>query len=82
MNPKKKPKEKFMAIKMLNTVKTISATTMTLIVALVVTLGLLCAVATGPAHAKTTRIKDIVDIEGVRDNMLVGYGLVVGLNGT
>lgn len=28
------------------------------------------------------RIKDVVDIEGVRDNMLVGYGLVVGLNGT
>ncbi len=34
------------------------------------------------AHAKTSRIKDIVDIEGVRDNQLVGYGLVVGLNGT
>lgn len=33
------------------------------------------------AHA-TSRIKDIVDIEGVRDNQLVGYGLVVGLNGT
>jgi flagellar P-ring protein precursor FlgI len=32
--------------------------------------------------AGTTRIKDIVDFEGVRDNMLVGYGLVVGLNGT
>ena len=30
----------------------------------------------------TTRIKDIVEFEGVRDNMLVGYGLVVGLNGT
>ena len=30
----------------------------------------------------SSRIKDIVDIEGVRDNMLVGYGLVVGLNGT
>lgn len=29
-----------------------------------------------------TRIKDIVEFEGVRDNMLVGYGLVVGLNGT
>ena len=29
-----------------------------------------------------SRIKDIVDVEGVRDNMLVGYGLVVGLNGT
>lgn len=33
-------------------------------------------------NAKTTRIKDIVNIEGVRDNPLVGYGLVVGLNGT
>jgi flagellar P-ring protein precursor FlgI len=26
------------------------------------------------------RIKDIADIEGVRDNQLVGYGLVVGLD--
>jgi flagellar P-ring protein precursor FlgI len=34
------------------------------------------------AEAATTRIKDIADIEGVRDNLLVGYGLVVGLNGT
>lgn len=33
---------------------------------------------TGPS----TRIKDIVEIEGVRDNMLIGYGLVVGLNGS
>ena len=29
-----------------------------------------------------TRIRDIVDIEGVRENDLVGYGIVVGLNGT
>ncbi len=28
------------------------------------------------------RIKDITDIEGIRNNQLVGYGLVVGLNGT
>ncbi|WP_245216080.1 flagellar basal body P-ring protein FlgI [Pararoseomonas baculiformis] len=36
------------------------------------------------AAASTTgvRVKDIADIEGVRDNQLVGYGLVVGLNGT
>jgi flagellar P-ring protein precursor FlgI len=34
------------------------------------------------AHAATARIKDIVNIEGVRDNVLIGYGLVVGLNGT
>ncbi len=29
-----------------------------------------------------SRIKDIADFEGVRDNQLVGYGMVVGLNGT
>lgn len=34
------------------------------------------------AGAVTTRIKDIVAFEGVRSNQLVGYGLVVGLNGT
>lgn len=34
------------------------------------------------APAATSRIKDIVSFEGVRGNMLVGYGLVVGLNGT
>ena len=35
----------------------------------------------GPVQGQS-RIKDIVDFEGVRDNLLVGYGLVVGLNGT
>jgi flagellar P-ring protein FlgI len=34
-----------------------------------------------PAAAQV-RIKDIADVEGIRDNQLVGYGLVVGLNGT
>jgi flagellar P-ring protein precursor FlgI len=33
------------------------------------------------AHA-TSRLKDLAGFEGVRDNVLVGYGLVVGLNGT
>lgn len=36
--------------------------------------------AATPAHA--ARVKDVVAFEGVRDNMLMGYGLVVGLNGT
>jgi flagellar P-ring protein precursor FlgI len=40
--------------------------------------GLFCI--TVQAHA--VRIKDIADIKGVRENQLVGYGLVVGLNGT
>jgi len=34
-----------------------------------------------PAQA-ASRIKDLVSIEGVRENQLVGYGLVVGLNGS
>jgi len=50
------------------------------------TLLLLAVSATGllsvaPAEA-ASRVKDIASFEGVRDNMLVGYGLVVGLNGT
>jgi flagellar P-ring protein precursor FlgI len=47
-------------------------------------LALLALAAFGlasPAHA-VSRIKDIAEFEGVRDNMLVGYGLVVGLNGS
>ena len=39
------------------------------------------AAASTPAAAKS-RIKDIVSFEGVRENQLVGIGLVVGLNGT
>ncbi|AKS47785.1 flagellar P-ring protein precursor FlgI [Octadecabacter temperatus] len=34
------------------------------------------------AHASPIRIKDLVEFDGVRSNDLVGYGLVVGLNGT
>jgi flagellar P-ring protein precursor FlgI len=39
------------------------------------------ALAAAPAFA-FSRVKDLVDVQGIRDNMLVGYGLVVGLNGT
>lgn len=35
-----------------------------------------------PFSAHATRIKDIAQLQGVRSNQLVGYGLVVGLNGT
>jgi flagellar P-ring protein precursor FlgI len=45
----------------------------------IVAMGLLLA----PMSADgASRIKDIIDFEGVRDNLLVGYGLVVGLNNT
>ena len=45
-------------------------------------LGLFLAAAVFGAANASSRIKDIVQFEGVRENMLVGYGLVVGLNGT
>ncbi len=35
-----------------------------------------------PTDLRAARIKDLASIEGVRDNQLLGYGLVVGLNGT
>jgi len=34
------------------------------------------------AAAQGARIKDLADLEGVRENQLLGYGLVIGLNGT
>ena len=43
-------------------------------------LTFLAMVAAPPAAA--SRIKDVVNFEGIRDNMLIGYGLVVGLAGT
>ena len=45
-------------------------------------LGLALAASTANPVRAQVRIKDISDVEGVRDNQLVGYGLVVGLNGT
>src|SRR4051812_5347464 len=43
---------------------------------------LLALAATAIPAAATSRIKDVADFEGVRENQLVGYGLVVGLDGT
>jgi flagellar P-ring protein precursor FlgI len=42
--------------------------------------SMVCLLAAGSLSA--ARLKDLVDIEGVRDNQLIGYGLVVGLAGT
>lgn len=44
-------------------------------------IGLVCGLAPASLHA-ASRIKDLADFEGVRSNVLIGYGLVVGLNGT
>lgn len=45
-------------------------------------LGLALLAGGAPPVAANSRIKDIVDFENVRENQLIGYGLVVGLNGT
>lgn len=45
-------------------------------------LALVGSLLWGGLGARAARLKDLVDIEGVRDNQLVGYGLVVGLAGT
>ena len=45
-------------------------------------LSLLLIAAWPPYAVAQVRIKDIADVEGVRENQLIGYGLVVGLNGT
>jgi flagellar P-ring protein precursor FlgI len=44
--------------------------------------ALLAVMIGATAAHSASRIKDITEFEGVRDNMLVGYGLVVGLNGS
>ncbi len=46
-----------------------------------VLVGLIVLASAGAADAMS-RIKDLADFDGVRENQLVGYGLTVGLNGT
>jgi flagellar P-ring protein precursor FlgI len=44
--------------------------------------AVLCLLVAVPAGATPVRMKDLVEFDGVRGNDLVGYGLVVGLNGS
>ena len=54
-----------------------------LLSASVITLALLAgALLHSEPASQLARIKDVATIEGIRDNQLVGYGLVVGLHGT
>jgi flagellar P-ring protein precursor FlgI len=51
-------------------------------VTLAALLGLAALMVQGQAASQLARVKDVATIEGIRDNQLVGYGLVVGLRGT
>lgn len=48
----------------------------------VIKVAMIVGICATPATANSVRIKDLVEFQGVRSNDLIGYGLVVGLNGT
>lgn len=53
-----------------------------MMLALALLLAMAAARASSEAVVQKSRIKDVATIEGIRDNQLIGYGLVVGLRGT
>ena len=50
--------------------------------ALIRVIGLAALLLAGASSTQAERLKDIAQLNGVRDNHLIGYGLVVGLDGT
>ena len=54
----------------------------TLLLAILLAFILASAAVWWPSTAHATRIKEVATVQGVRSNQLVGYGLVVGLDGT
>ena len=44
--------------------------------------ALIALLCWGEFAGATTRLREVASLEGVRDNQLMGYGVVVGLNGT
>jgi flagellar P-ring protein FlgI len=51
-------------------------------IAILVCLSQLALAAPAPSAEPHARLKELVSLEGVRDNQLIGYGIVVGLRGT
>lgn len=49
---------------------------------LLLTISLFLSFQTFAQQANGTRLKDLVQVKGVRENPIIGYGLVIGLNGT
>ncbi len=47
-----------------------------------ISLIILASFLIGTAAEASVRIKDITSLQGVRQNQLIGYGIVVGLDGT
>jgi flagellar P-ring protein precursor FlgI len=72
--PTRKTKFGFLKVRMVDLVRPLAA------LAMVLSLTSMPGLAEPAAHL--ARIKDVATIDGIRDNQLVGYGLVVGLRGT
>ena len=53
-----------------------------MMLALALLLAMAAVRASSEATVQKSRIKDVATIEGIRDNQLIGYGIVVGLRGT
>lgn len=51
-------------------------------VLLAIGISVLSAIVVLPANALAARLKDVAAVKGVRENILIGYGIVVGLKGT
>jgi flagellar P-ring protein precursor FlgI len=65
-----------------NTPMPIDRTERALRIAITCTVFLASAALWWPAQAAAARIKEVAAVQGVRSNQLVGYGLVVGLDGS
>jgi flagellar P-ring protein precursor FlgI len=55
---------------------------MRLLSALIVATTVAASVGSAPARAASVKARELIDVRGARENMLYGYGLVVGLAGT
>ncbi|MGE0023611.1 MAG: flagellar basal body P-ring protein FlgI, partial [Hyphomicrobium sp.] len=55
---------------------------MTRLLAILVLISMVLSLPAFAGSSSGVRIKDITAVQGVRANQLVGYGLVVGLNGS
>src|SRR5689334_21077655 len=63
-----------------NPMRVLSTTPARIFIRVLAVIATVTAIA-APVSAGT-RLKDILDVEGVRDNQLLGYGVVTGLNGS
>src|SRR5205085_5182440 len=73
---------KSVAVRALGDARANGEQTMGFVRAGIAALAVVLAIGASDGSHAASRIKDLASVEGVRQNQLIGYGLVVGLNGT